>query len=246
VLILWWSGIEVEKAIGDEKWDWSRESDQRWQVGGWLLACYPLTIVFPGRQLTNLPHCFWVFRLSGVEGWRVFNVLATYQPSSPIHAFGKKQYSRTRQFLIKKLHFLIVIYLSFQSQTTVFSILQTNPTISRTIFSHHLPHCHHDSLPGIKSIPIFIPGFRPSPSESLLSIFNATAIQFLLCTLASFFCIRYRSSTHLQVGSVPKQYKHFAFSVGKSQLATVIRQAHQIVTITQFEHHSQQESTTGQ
>ena len=97
---LCWSWIEVEshdkhgKNVCVDylmKWgDWSREGDQRWQVGGWLLACYPLTIVFPGRQLTNLPHCFLVFRLSGVECWRVFNVLATYQPSSPIHAVGKK------------------------------------------------------------------------------------------------------------------------------------------------------------
>jgi hypothetical protein len=148
--------------------------------------------------------------------------------------------------LIKKLPFYIVIYLSFQSQTTFFLILQTNPTISRTIFFHHFPHCHYESLPGIKSIPIFIPGLRPSLSELLLLIFHATAIQFLSCTLASFFCIHYKSSTHLHVGSVPKQYKHFVFSAGNSQFATVIRQAHQIATITQYEHHSQQEATTGQ
>ena len=184
---LCWSWIEVEPHDKHGKnvcvdyllksEDSSRESDQRWQVEGWLLACYNLTIVFPGRQLTNFPHCFWVFRLSGVEGSRVLAVLATYQPSQTPHAFRKKQYSRTLKFLIKKLDFLFVIYPSFKGQTIGFSILQTNPTISRTIFlssrlslSSWLTSGHqiHFSLSSL-----VLDLHHPNPH---LSIFNATAM----------------------------------------------------------------------
>jgi len=87
---LCWSWIEVEshdkhgKNVCVDylmKWgDWSREGDQRWQKGGWLLASFPLTIVFPGRQPPNLRTVFWRFALAAskvgafVMFWRPTNL----------------------------------------------------------------------------------------------------------------------------------------------------------------------------
>ena len=129
--------------------DWSPEGDQRWRVGGWLSSSFLLTIVFPGRQPPNRPHCFLAFRLSGVGGWRVCNILAPANCLNHPTLSEKNNIRGHANFWLKRYIFSLSFISLFKAKQLFFSILQTNPTISRTIFFHHRPHCHHDSLPGI-------------------------------------------------------------------------------------------------
>ena len=163
-----WSWTEVEPRDKNGKnvcvdylmkWDWShkRNEDDEWEVGGWLVTFKPLYF-----QDANVPTSRTVFLRFASAAREVGAFLLSWRPTNRLNhptLSEKNNIQGHSNFWLKSLTFYLSFIFLLKAKQLVFQSFKPILPSAAPSFSHHVCHCHHDSLQGIKFTSHFHPWF---------------------------------------------------------------------------------------